>query len=115
MVINLKEKDLFTCDGLDLGTKINYIYGKNGTGKSTLTKLIENQFRESHNVKVFRGFEAIVGVNKRLNAVVLGEKNTAIQEKIDSYKSAINDFEKKIDDTSELMTKYHLAIFLEVR
>lgn len=109
MVINLKEKDLFTCDGLDLGTKINYIYGKNGTGKSTLTKLIENQFRESHNVKVFRGFEAIVGVNKRLNAVVLGEKNTAIQEKIDSYKSAINDFEKKIDDTSELMTKYHLA------
>ncbi|MCW7481194.1 hypothetical protein [Leptospira kanakyensis] len=57
---------------LTISNKINYIYGKNGTGKSTIAKTIKDQFFTNFNIHLFSGFEGIVGENNRLDAVALG-------------------------------------------
>lgn len=62
--------------------RINIIYGRNGTGKSTLTKAIKKS-NDTYDVRIFNGFENIVAENKGLNSIVLGEKNVQIQNKID--------------------------------
>ncbi len=61
----------------------NFIYGKNGTGKSTLCKLIREQKAEDFDVRVFQGFESVLGENEKLNAVVLGEENKKIQKQVE--------------------------------
>lgn len=61
----------------------NYIYGKNGTGKSSLVKLMEDQYSSQYDLRIFQGFESIIGENKSLNAIVLGTENTQIQKQID--------------------------------
>lgn len=60
----------------------NFIFGKNGRGKSTLTKMIENEYRDVYNIFVFDGFNNIV-VNEQLNAIILGENNKSVQNEID--------------------------------
>lgn len=62
--------------------RINIIYGRNGTGKSTLTKAIKKS-NDTYDVRIFNGFENIVAENKGLNSIVLGEKNVQIQNKIE--------------------------------
>lgn len=61
----------------------NFFYGKNGTGKSTLCELIRNQTDKDFDVRVFQGFESVLGEDKRLNAIVLGEENKKIQKQVD--------------------------------
>ncbi|TGK87516.1 hypothetical protein EHQ24_03010 [Leptospira noumeaensis] len=57
---------------LTISNKINYIYGKNGIGKSTIAKTIKDQFFTIFNIHLFNGFEGIVGENNRFDAVALG-------------------------------------------
>ncbi len=74
--------DLFECKSLSLDKKLNFIFGKNGTGKSTLTNLINEQFKKTYDIRIFNGFDNIVGENKKLNAVILGEENNEINNQI---------------------------------
>ncbi|TGL87932.1 hypothetical protein EHQ68_00795 [Leptospira congkakensis] len=57
---------------LTISNKINYIYGKNGKGKSTIAKTIKDRFFTNFNIHLFNGFEGIVGENNRSDAVALG-------------------------------------------
>lgn len=59
----------------------NFIFGKNGAGKSTICKMVKEQFRELHNVQIFSGFENITK-NDKLNALLLGNENIEIQKKL---------------------------------
>lgn len=86
MKINLSNEKLFISNELYLDKKLNFIYGKNGTGKSTLTKILMDEYNsDSLKVCAFQGFGSIIGENSLLNAVVLGEKNKEIEEKIEGY------------------------------
>lgn len=67
-LFNVNEKS-----NLELKNK-NFIFGKNGAGKSTLCKMIEKNFADEFDVRIFTGFENVL-VDTKLNAVVLGEEN----------------------------------------
>lgn len=89
VVIDLSEEQLFDCDSFTIDKKINFLFGKNGTGKSTLASMIEDQVSE-YDVSVFKGFEDLIGEEKRLNAVIIGEENVEIDKEI-------KEIEKQID------------------
>src|SRR5699024_6084420 len=85
---------------LELKNK-NFIFGKNGTGKSTLCKMIENQFTEDYDVKVFSGFQNITE-DKKLNAIVLGEENIDAKTKLESLEKKLTSFrslKENLDNT----------------
>ena len=83
MKINLSGKIVFKDSELELVNNINYIYGQNGSGKSTVAKLIVAQ-NPDKDVRVFDGFEGLLGDNQRLNAVVLGEENKKIDAQVEA-------------------------------
>lgn len=101
MIIDLKEHVVFEDDSIDFSKKCNFVFGKNGTGKSTLTRLITEQCKD-YDVKIFEGFEKILGDNEKLNAVVLGEENLLISEKIKDKNEII---EKKREEKKIILKK----------
>jgi wobble nucleotide-excising tRNase len=88
----------------------NFFFGKNGTGKSTITNTIKTQFDSSTDVCIFNGFEEIVGENHELKAIALGTENVSIQKDIDKITIDINtllaDLEKTdVDNTFSKLEK----------
>lgn len=75
---------------LELKNK-NFIFGKNGTGKSTLCKMMENQFGEDYDVKIFSGFQNVTE-DKKLNAIVLGKENIEAKVKLESLEKKLTTF-----------------------
>ena len=59
---------------LSISKKINFIFGKNGTGKTTIADEIVRQFANNYSVHVFKDFDG-VALNERLDAVALGTEN----------------------------------------
>lgn len=104
---NNENRNLYKDSELKIEKETVFIFGKNGTGKSTLSKLIKNQVK-NYNVRVFEGFENIIGENRKLNAIVLGEVNNEINKKIEDeeVKKTIlekdkKEIEKKISKNEE--------------
>lgn len=80
----------------------NFIFAKNGSGKSTLTDVMKEQFSDNYDVRVFQGFSSVIGENKQLNAVILGEENIEIQSKIEISETQIKHLQtEKIKLNSE--------------
>ena len=52
----------------------NFIYGKNGTGKSSITQAVREQYSETYDIRIFQGFNSVVE-NTKLNAISLGTAN----------------------------------------
>lgn len=75
----------------------NFIFGKNGVGKSTFCNLVESQFSKTHNVFIFSGFENIL-IDNKLDAVVLGKENYQIQEKINALDKELDELYSKNRD-----------------
>ena len=73
----------------------NFIYGKNGTGKSTITQTIFDSFHATHDVRIFQGFDS-VAENSVLNAISLGKENASIQPQIDQVSLEISELERDI-------------------
>lgn len=97
MKIDLSNEELFYEDEINFDKNLNFVFGKNGTGKSTLTKLLKKYGEKDYDVRVFQGFENMVGENNRLNAVILGEENNEISQEIEIKKEAIKKIEEEID------------------
>lgn len=97
MKIDLSKEELFYEDEINFDKNLNFVFGKNGTGKSTLTKLLKKYGEQDYDVRVFQGFENMVGENNRLNAVILGEENNEIAQKIEVKKEDIKKREKEKD------------------
>lgn len=96
MKINLKNIGLFSQDEINFDKKVNFIFGKNGCGKSTITKLIEEQFNSEYDIRIFQGFESVVGGNNALEAVILGEENNEINIQIQEKEKGISIIEEEI-------------------
>ena len=109
-----KHPDKFAADNLQLtiSKKVNFIFGKNGTGKTTIADEIAAQFSDRYSVQVFKDFDGVV-VNERLDAVALGTENAKIQKLIDIVDGEILEISKQIDapedDSDNLLTKAEMA------
>ncbi|HEA3279466.1 TPA: AAA family ATPase [Pasteurella multocida] len=95
MIIYLTGNDLFNFNEINFDKKVNFIFGKNGCGKSTITKLVKEQCN-NYDVRIFQGFESVVSANNSLETVVLGEENTGINNKIEEKRSEIIRIEQNI-------------------
>lgn len=83
--------DVDVVEHLELGNK-NFLYGKNGSGKTSLTNLIRKDYENStdYNLNVFAGIDNLL-VDNKLNAIVLGEENIEIKNKLDNLESELDD------------------------
>ena len=99
MKIDLSNEELFYENEINFDKNLNFVFGKNGTGKSTLTKLLKEYGEQDYDVRVFQGFENMVGENNRLNAVILGEENNEIAQEIEIKKE---DIKKKKDEIDKI-------------
>lgn len=97
MKIDLSKEELFYENEINFDKNLNFVFGKNGTGKSTLTKLLKEYGEQDYDVRVFQGFENMVGENNRLNAVILGEENNEISQEIEIKKEDIKKREEEKD------------------
>lgn len=95
--LNLSNSEVFKNDLLPELKQKTFVYGKNGTGKSTVAKLIKEQGENIHDVLVFSGFESVVGTDRQLNAIALGIENKELQPKIDIARKEVVDLEKKVN------------------
>lgn len=109
--INLSQHiNKFAADCLEISItkKINFIFGKNGTGKTTIADELVSQFSGKYTVHVFKDFDG-VAVNERLDAVALGTENAEIQKQIDAKDGEIAIIAKEVEtpeeDTENLFTK----------
>lgn len=96
-VLDLSDCDIFVDDSLLIDKKVSFVFGKNGTGKSTMASLFKDQ-TENYDFRCFQGFDGIVGEDKKLNAVILGEENNEIDREIQALEAEISNAEKEISD-----------------
>ncbi|MDR3241990.1 MAG: AAA family ATPase [Lactobacillaceae bacterium] len=77
---------LFQEESVNLKNK-NFIFAKNGSGKSTFGELLEKQLSSNYDVRLFQGFDELLGENDRLDAFALavnaGENQQEIKDKED--------------------------------
>ena len=85
---------------IDFSKSINIIYGKNGTGKSSICKLMKEQWKDKE-VCIFRGFNELLDENEKLNAIVLGEDNSKINKEVTSLEEEISEIEREIEEKKE--------------
>lgn len=76
----------------------NFIYGKNGTGKSSLVKAIREQYSDTYDIRVFDGWRGIIKENNYLDAIALGEINVDKQIEIDEIDEKIKEIDKEISE-----------------
>lgn len=95
---------------LSISNNVNFFYGKNGTGKTTISNAITNNLSDKYEIHIFNGFDGVVGENYRLDAVSLGTINTSIQNEINAITEEIKEISSKIEKPVEkkenLFTKY---------
>ena len=96
MKVDLSEFKFFEDNELDIDKKVTFIYGKNGTGKSSIVKSIK-RLNNEYKVEVFEGFDNIIDENKRLNAVIIGVENVDINEQINKKRKNIEEIEIEIE------------------
>lgn len=87
MKIDLSNVPLFDRDILEINKPVNFIFGKNGTGKSTLSRLIKEQ-NPDKDVRIFHGVES-VAIDGKLNSVILGQENILAQKNIEKLNKEI--------------------------
>ena len=81
--------------------KKTFIYGKNGTGKSSIVECIQKQYSNEYDIKVFQGYERIIADYGKLGLISLGVENVEIQKQIKEKEAEIKLLEADLDDTPE--------------
>jgi len=63
----------------------NFIFARNGSGKSTFSSIISNQLSGQYDIRIYNGFDSMLGENENLNAFALSvnasENEKLIEEK----------------------------------
>lgn len=96
---------IFKDDHVSLKHK-NFIFARNGSGKSTFASLLKEQCSPNFDVRVFAGFDTVLGENEKLNAFSLsinaGENELAIKQKETEIQAKQNELKRvtsEIDDS----------------
>lgn len=79
--------------------KKTFIYGKNGTGKSSIVECIQKQYSNEYDIKVFQGYERIIADYGKLGLISLGVENVGIQKQIKEKEAESKVLEADLDDT----------------
>ena len=112
--MQVKLTEIFKEETIIFDKKINFVFGKNGTGKSTLTKEIKDKYKNDYDIRVFEGFEGIVdSQNRHLNAILLGRENVEINKKISEIKIEIEQLKDEITKMNECELKTAKDIYTE--
>ena len=99
MTFNISSLPHFYDNELQLDTNVCFFYGRNGTGKTSLALQIKkNCISDDCSCFVFSGFESIISENKKLKALVMGEKNVEIDNKVNSLVLQRTDLIKEKND-----------------
>lgn len=104
MELDLSGIDLFDADNIIFDKRKTYIYGPNGTGKTTISNQIKKMSND-YDVYVFQGFESVISSDKTLNAIVLGTENVEISQRLDKINGLIENKQKEIDDIKETISE----------
>ena len=104
MIIDLRNINIFDEDSIDINKKTCFIFGNNGTGKSTLTNHLKNSLT-NYDIRVFQGFDSVVNDNEELNAVVLGEQNVEIDKEVKNIDYEISQIDTKKSEVERLIDK----------
>lgn len=104
MELDLSGIDLFDADKIIFDKRKTYIYGPNGTGKTTISNQIKKMSND-YDVYVFQGFESVISSDKTLNAIVLGTENVEISRQLDEIDGLIESKQKEIDDIKETISE----------
>lgn len=104
MIIDLSDINIFDENSIDFNKKTCFIFGNNGTGKSTLTNYLKNSLT-NYDVRIFQGFDSVVNDNEELNAVVLGDQNVEIDKEVKIIDNKINKIEIKKSEIERLIDK----------
>lgn len=99
--IDLSMANLFHNDNVKFKKRAVFIYGHNGTGKSTLTKLIKKQLQNEYNVSIFQGFDNLIDKDEQLEAVILGKENVEINKQIKQLEGQ----RAKIENNAKIIRK----------
>ncbi|WP_037586886.1 AAA family ATPase [Stenoxybacter acetivorans] len=95
-----KFPERFSDKNLSIGSSVGFIFGKNGTGKTTITDCIKEQFSDKYDVRIFKDFSGIAE-NDKLNAIALGKENAKIQEKIEKIDNEITEIKKETEKSED--------------
>ena len=104
MELDLSGIDLFDADKITFDKRKTYIYGPNGTGKTTISNQIKKMSND-YDVYVFQGFESVISSDKTLNAIVLGTENVEISQQLDKINGLIESKQKEINDIKETISE----------
>ena len=104
MKLDLTNIQLFEEDEINFDKKVNYIYGPNGTGKSTIANEC-NKVSERYDVYIFQGFDSVISDDETLNAIVLGSKNVEINDRIKEIDKLIEEKKNDIQKVKETVTQ----------
>lgn len=98
--LNLPQK-IFNIEHLDNLKQKNIIFGKNGSGKSSITKAIKEEFSGIFDVRIFQGIDSIIKDNQTLNSIVLGVENVSLQPQIDKLTRNIMELSNELESLEE--------------
>ncbi|MCG4281228.1 AAA family ATPase [Lacticaseibacillus saniviri] len=69
---------------------VNYFYGKNGTGKSSIVRALIEQYGNEYNIESFAGSASVIFKNEQIEAISLGQENTQAAKEIKRIDKAIS-------------------------
>ena len=81
---------------LDNLQRLNYFYGKNGTGKSSLVRAILDQYGDTYDIQRFSGSESLILKDEFLDAISLGQENVEAAKAIQQYDAQIANLDKEL-------------------
>lgn len=74
----------------------NFIFGKNGTGKTSISHAILKQYNDQFDIHLFEGFNSVVGDNHILDAISLGTQNANVQPEIEAKQKELTEINKDL-------------------
>lgn len=101
-------QNVFNVESLENLKQKNIIFGKNGSGKSSITKAIKEEYSETYDIRIFQGIDSIIKDNKKLNSIVLGTENVSLQPKLEQLTKDITEISAEIKKLAENNTNSEL-------